>query len=689
MILRHRWRAAGSDGSLVVATRLNVLPVNGDPFWMSVKHLRLRPSVLSSPASSKIEETVNRLKKKQEEKLQEIDRLEGLQRTVKTVIELDKKEEELRKKEAAAIEASEKPGSLQEDSSKTTVSLAPRKTLWVRFVDEVKHYYSGFKLLFLDVRICSKIVWKVLQGHNLTRRENKQLVRTVSDLFRLVPFSVFVIVPFMEFLLPVALKLFPGMLPSTFTTSSEFENKQRRTLKAKLEYAKFLQKTLDEMAPASQEGRSSKSARDFVEFYKSVKERGGVSSTINEDIVKFSQVFEDEITLDNMERGQLVALCKLVELTPMGTNNFLRFQLEMKVRQLRIDDRVIQKEGLDNLTVSELQFACRERGMRALGLTEKALTSQLEQWLDLSLNRNVPTSLLLLSRTLYLPETLGPAAQIVATISSLPESTATRASAAIGEREGKIRNVNRLEIIKEEQRKIEEEAAEAADEAKEKEKQEILAAAVTAVKEEIIRKAEAGARPRVQEIIKEHIPEKIAQEIPSVMRPAVRGAVVAVAGVPEGQRGAVAEVKHETAISSEDLQDIKNAIESIRTQVGDEEREDVSELKKELQDYEEDLEEFTFVKAEAGRFDLQERKGARRLFRMVNQVLSRVDPLVKGLQQKEKRIAEQLKEGEMSDADKEKDEAQRVTVHELIEAVQKLQKTPDSSKVEHIAQVST
>ena len=43
-------------------------------------------------------------------------------------------------------------------------------------------------------------------------------MRTVSDLFRLVPFSVFIVVPFMELLLPLALKLFPGMLPSTFTS---------------------------------------------------------------------------------------------------------------------------------------------------------------------------------------------------------------------------------------------------------------------------------------------------------------------------------------------------------------------------------------------------------------------------------------------------------------------------------------
>ena len=36
-----------------------------------------------------------------------------------------------------------------------------------------------------------------------------------------IPFAVFIIVPFMEFLLPVALKLFPNMLPSTFINSSQ------------------------------------------------------------------------------------------------------------------------------------------------------------------------------------------------------------------------------------------------------------------------------------------------------------------------------------------------------------------------------------------------------------------------------------------------------------------------------------
>ena len=82
------------------------------------------------------------------------------------------------------------------------------------------HYYHGFRLLALDVRVAFRLLLKITQGNTLTRRENKQFLRTVADVFRIVPFSVFVVIPFMEFLLPVYLYLFPNALPSTFQSSS-------------------------------------------------------------------------------------------------------------------------------------------------------------------------------------------------------------------------------------------------------------------------------------------------------------------------------------------------------------------------------------------------------------------------------------------------------------------------------------
>jgi len=85
--------------------------------------------------------------------------------------------------------------------------------------------------------------------------------------------------------------------------------------------------------------------------------------------------------------------------------------------------QLIKKEGVDSMAVWELQDACRARGMRSLGMPEQRLKFQLSEWLDLHLHQKIPSSLLLLSRTLYLPENLTAEDQLKATISVLPETT--------------------------------------------------------------------------------------------------------------------------------------------------------------------------------------------------------------------------------------------------------------------------
>uniref|UniRef100_A0A3B5R5I4 Leucine zipper and EF-hand containing transmembrane protein 2 n=1 Tax=Xiphophorus maculatus TaxID=8083 RepID=A0A3B5R5I4_XIPMA len=278
-----------------------------------------------------------------------------------------------------------------------------KKSLYQRIVDELKHYYNGFRLLGIDTKIAGRTVWSLLHGQVLTRRERRRLMRTCADLFRLVPFMVFIIVPFMEFLLPVFLKLFPEMLPSTFETESKKEEKQKKGLAAKLELAKFLQETIAEMARRNKaKAQIEEETQRFSKYVQQVRGTGEQPST--KEIVRFSKLFEDELTLEHLERPQLVALCKLLELQPIGTNNLLRFQLMMKLRAIKSDDEMISAEGVAAMSVSELQAACRSRGMRSLGLTSDQLRQQLQQWLDLHLNENVPPSLLLLSRAMYLTD---------------------------------------------------------------------------------------------------------------------------------------------------------------------------------------------------------------------------------------------------------------------------------------------
>lgn len=104
--------------------------------------------------------------------------------------------------------------------------------------------------------------------------------------------------------------------------------------------AKFLQDTIEETALQRKGAQGGGQVAEFVEFLNKIRTTG--HGTSNEEIMKYSKLFEDEITLDNLNHRQLRALCNLVESPTMGTSNFLRFQLRMKLRQLEADDRVCE-----------------------------------------------------------------------------------------------------------------------------------------------------------------------------------------------------------------------------------------------------------------------------------------------------------------------------------------------------------
>jgi len=293
-------------------------------------------------------------------------------------------------------------------------------------VKEVQHYWMGTKLLAADIRTARKILLRTMGGSSLTRRERKQLLRTTSDLFRIIPFSMFLIIPFMEFALPFALRIFPNMLPSTFQDSYKAEENMKRELKIRLEMAGFMQETLQNLAKDQKRKASGKlaamkdevgnvvnrddsceiaekeaTAEDFLEFLDDA--RGG--KLISPDvIIRFAKYFKDELTLDQTPRTQLVNLCTYMGIAPYGSDPLLRFQLRHKIRGLKEDDQRILWEGIESLSKMELREACQERGMRSTGLSKNAYRLALQQWLDLSVNKDIPVSLLISSRTFFLHE---------------------------------------------------------------------------------------------------------------------------------------------------------------------------------------------------------------------------------------------------------------------------------------------
>ena len=341
---------------------------------------------------------------------------------------------------------------------------------WGHVKEEAHHYWSGAKLLGVEVKIASRLSLKLMSGSELSRRERKQLTRTTADVFRLVPFAAFVLIPFMEVFLPVALKVFPNMLPTTFRNDLKHEEELKKKLKAKLEVARFLQDTVRMMAKGLKHSRSGVTrdrADDLYVFMKKI--RSGAKVT-NDDILKFSKLFNDEFTLYQVERAQLVNMCKFVGIAPYGTDTFLRFQLRNKLREIKNDDKLIYFEGLKNMTTSELRSAARSRGMRWESDRED-LIAQLEDWLELSLKNKLPSTLLLLSRAFVItaetrPEDAKTKAfqDITDTLASLPEDVVV--SAAVDEglathtATKKEDYTKRMEFLKREEEIIAEEAKE-------------------------------------------------------------------------------------------------------------------------------------------------------------------------------------------------------------------------------------
>ena len=141
------------------------------------------------------------------------------------------------------------------------------------------------------------------------------------------------------------------------------------------------------------------SAASMLEFLENARNGEPVPPDI---ILRYATYFKDDLTLDNMPRMQLVNMCKYMSIPPYGSDSFLRFQLRHKIRVLKEDDQRILWEGIDSLTKMELREACQERGMRSTGLSKDAYKSSLQQWLDLSVNKDLPISLLIMSRTFFL-----------------------------------------------------------------------------------------------------------------------------------------------------------------------------------------------------------------------------------------------------------------------------------------------
>ncbi|KAI4182624.1 MAG: hypothetical protein L6R41_005870 [Letrouitia leprolyta] len=363
----------------------------------------------------------------------------------------DKSLAELVADKATATKAEEKTSTeAKKEQKKLTVTQKIKK--------EAQHYWDGTKLLATEVKISTKLALRMAAGYELSRRENRQLQRTVQDLARLVPFSAFVIVPFAELLLPVALKLFPNLLPSTYEGQKSKDAKATTLRKTRKEVSSFLRDTLKETGLPVSAINAQK--EEFAEFFRKVRATG--ESPTQEDVIKVCKIFKDDLTLDNLSRPQLVGMARYMNLNAFGTDMLLRYQIRRRMRQIKRDDRAISFEGVESLSVPELQNACASRGLRTQGMSPARLRDDLQMWLDLRLKYGLPSTLLVLSNAFMYTQgkdsEMGSQIDALQSVlSSIPEELFHEIELEVHNAEGAATNKQRLEVLKEQQDLIEEE----------------------------------------------------------------------------------------------------------------------------------------------------------------------------------------------------------------------------------------
>lgn len=283
-------------------------------------------------------------------------------------------------------------------------------TEWSKDIrDAVVHFCSwvatGCRLLVADMRASFFLVKRVLKGYPLTVKERRLLVRTTSDVLKLIPFSFFLIVPFAELALPVVLRVFPGMLPSTFFERKYDNATMARKMKAKEELAEFWQQVVYDRTKQiyDGQGKHADKAAELAEFQGKLIE--GTEFPRLKEILRFSKLFKDEFALPNMSSKQMGAMSRLLGFGRAKSwwPGHLEVQLRHHITSIRTEDRDLLWEGIDGLSRKELIEACRKRLIRFHDVTDQEMREGLTRWLEISGNhRDIPTVLLLWVQSFYL-----------------------------------------------------------------------------------------------------------------------------------------------------------------------------------------------------------------------------------------------------------------------------------------------
>jgi len=255
---------------------------------------------------------------------------------------------------------------------------------------------KGMKLFRKNVGCSLKITARRLQGYDVRVAEKRLFLRTVLDCLKLFPLTVFIIVPFAELFLPAAVRVFPNLLPSTFSAQKYDCTTLSQNLDTKRRLAKSWQQKL----------RESKDLDEVFLQTKAKLMRGGYPTDEEIRLVSKSK----NVDFCNMTRPQRLAMAKMLGVTSAAKMSPWRLELQLRhhLRALHDEDRCFKWGSVKHASREELVEACQKRGILFHGVTEHEMRQHLDRWLHLSSQNDISLTVLLWIQSFHLEKRVKP-----------------------------------------------------------------------------------------------------------------------------------------------------------------------------------------------------------------------------------------------------------------------------------------
>ena len=298
--------------------------------------------------------------------------------------------------------------------------------------DFISLYWQSVKFFAKEINLAARLSYRIyLKGHRYTRSERMKMQRAAVDVMKVLPFVSMTLVVGTEITALLAARAIPNMLPQAFQPVAKKvdENlpkfvdkvlpsgKERELAKnrTRVEIADKLHELSLEYVTRLKELAQNPNEHDkyvekdvhMITHFLAKTDQPEVRVT-QSNIASVGPSFRRRMPLQQLSRMQLVRMAQYMnqgsELLNLMLPTFVLVRrLRMHVQNARADDKDIHFEGVSSLSDEDLQDACYARGLSRGNdeiLNIQTLRNRLRNWIALSIDRDVPSSLLILSSAL-------------------------------------------------------------------------------------------------------------------------------------------------------------------------------------------------------------------------------------------------------------------------------------------------